>query len=210
MSKSTSQLINDLGAVPKIVADLGLGIAEAQKAMNLSYLEGVERLIAATKMVFDAKDKEDKTVETPEEMKAALLEVLKALAPTRYQFTETTLSVKLDLSQRVTGAGSAELGANLGAVVVNAGMTLGFGYDYRGAAELTTVIHASAPGFDLANTLLERAKDIKGKALELPKLAETDKAQIDAAARIFEKLTGKETKKPGDDAKPAVEAPGGG
>lgn len=198
MSKSTSQLIDDLGAVPKIVADLGLGIAEAQKAMNLSYLEGVERLIAATKMLLDARDPADATkpLAGAEQMKATLIEVLKALAPTRYQFTETTLSVKLDLSQRFTGAGSAELGANLGAVVVNAGMTLGFGYDYRGAAELTTVIHASPPGFELANILQERAAQISDKARELPKLAETDRAQIEAAARVFEKLTGAEAKRP--------------
>ena len=202
MSKSTTQLMDDLGAVPRIVADLGLGIAEAQKAMNLSYLESIERLIAVTKMLLDARGDAGEAVAVPAEMKATLLEVLKALAPTRYQFTETTLSVKLDLSQRVTGAGSAQLGANLGAVVVNAGMTLGYGYDYRGAAELTTVIHASAPGFDLANILQERAAQITDKARELPKLAETDKAQIDAAARIFEKLAGEAPKKP-------AEAPGG-
>lgn len=204
MSKSTSQLINDLGAVPRIVADLGLGIAEAQKAMNLGYLEGIERLIAATKMVLDAKKDDGTALDTPEEMKTTLLEVLKALAPTRYQFTETTLSVKLDLSQRITGSASAVVGGNLGAVVVNAGMTLGFGYDYRGAAELTTVIHASPPAFDLATSLQERAKAITDKARELPKLAETDKAQIDAAARIFEKLSGGAPKQPTETAPPAA------
>ena len=69
-----SSLMRDLGAVPAIIADLGLGIAEAQKAMNLAYLEGLERVVVQMRVLG--------LVPTPTDGAANIvIEVLRALGP---------------------------------------------------------------------------------------------------------------------------------
>jgi len=48
---STTTLIKDLTNVPSIISSLGLGVAAAQKAFNLDYLESLERLFALAKVM---------------------------------------------------------------------------------------------------------------------------------------------------------------
>lgn len=201
-NQHVSGLIHDLAAVPSIIADLGLGIAEAQKAMNLAYLEGLERvtaLMGALKIKPVAGQGSGSGGTTApaasDDDTKILIEVLRALVPTRYQFTETTLSVKLDLSSSVRVSGGGSVGANLGAVVVNAALSVGYAYDSRGAAEVRTVIHAAPAGADVFDKLLARAGALGDKALTLPEGSKADKALTDASSRIFEKITGSEAGK---------------
>src|SRR5271165_6418272 len=140
-----SDLIQDLSDVPSIVGGLGLSIAAAQKAFNLDYLEAMERVIAAVKMLAAPTKKADGTDLTQAEKDkvasvdpAFIKDLLTTMLPSKYQFTETTLDVKLDLAQSMKASGSASLGLGYGAVSLSAAFTVGFSYDYRAAAECHT------------------------------------------------------------------------
>lgn len=181
--------------MPSIVGGLGLSIAEAQKAFNLDYLNNLERLLGLVKSLMDAKDSGDKAVDLGETQKF-VSDMLTQLAPSRYQFTETTLKVKMDLSQTMDLGGSAGFGAALGAVAINAAMTVGYGYDYRAAAEVQTVLHAIPASEQTMGTLLARAKEISDKALTLPAGAQVDKDLIDKSHELVSKMLGTDTKAP--------------
>lgn len=188
MAKDVSLLIDDLSNVPGIVGSLGLSIASAQKAFNLDYLENLEKLLAIAKSLFGQETTTND--EKIKEFSALLEKMVISLAPSRYQFTETTLSVKLDLAQTMSKATQAGLGVSVGAVAVNAAMTSAFGYDYRAAAEVKTVLHAISPDPATFKALLNQAKAINKTALTLPAAAEVDKSIIDTSSRIFEKVVG--------------------
>src|SRR5437016_4996781 len=99
----SSQIINDLTHIPNIIGGLGLGVAEAQRHFDLSYLEGIERLLVMAQSFLGGKkagadgqsaaeasaDEKAKV----EQFQLIIKEFLMAFAPTRYQFTETTLTV---------------------------------------------------------------------------------------------------------------------
>ena len=103
-----SDLIKDLSNVPNIVGGLGLSIAAAQKAFDVDYLDSIERILALIKIMLGGKkadpqgnpiDLDDKEKESLAATAQVIQELLTKLAPSRYQFTETTLAVKLDLAQ---------------------------------------------------------------------------------------------------------------
>jgi hypothetical protein len=184
-------LIDSLAAVPGIIADLGLSIAEAQKALNLEYLNALERVFVIAQAI-NAKPPaktgapQDKV---PEGTAAAMQAVLEAFTPTRYQFTETSLAVRLDLARSLRAGATVGGGAALGAVLVNAALTVGYGYDFRGAAEVRTVLHAAPPGADL-NKLIERAAKLGENDSILPTIDSTSiTKQVEKAAEIYFKLT---------------------
>jgi len=182
-TKDVSKLIADLEAIPGIIANLGLGIAEAQKAMNLTYLESIERVAALAKSLLGERAGD------PEQVRFILVEVMKALAPTRYQYTKTTMSVKLDLAQSTRVAGQVGAGVSLQAIVVNAAMAMSFGQDYRGAAEVQTVIDAAPAGAEFFQVLVDQAAKSSDKTLTLPSIPSTDQALLTAAERIGDKLS---------------------
>lgn len=193
--KEVSKLIEDLSSVPSIIGSLGLSIAAAQKAFNLDYLQNLEKLLAMAKSLLggelpkDAKPEEKKAFEdNMEKFGGVITEMIMSLAPSRYQFTETTITVKLDLAQTMSRGVNLGLGINTGAVAVNAAMTSAFGYDYRAAAEVKTVLHAISPDQSAFRALLKEAKAISEKALALPAAAEVDQSIIDTTSNIFEKV----------------------
>jgi len=198
-----SKLINDLSHVPTIIGGLGLSIAAAQKALNADYLDSLERLIAMTKMMMGgvkapaAAGQDPQPLSADEQakvdaMQAALRDMVLSAAPAKYQFTETTLVVKLDLAQHMDLAASASLGIGFGAVSVNAALTIGYSYDYRAAAECRTVLHAvpAQSNPTMFTTLLDRAKDISNAALTLPERTKMDQQILDKQGTLLQKLTG--------------------
>lgn len=191
MPGTTSKLVRDLNSVPAIIGALGLNVAEAQKAFNLDYMENLERLLGLIKSVYDAKDAQGAAVDTGDASKA-INELLLQLAPSRYQFTETTLDVKMDLAQTMDMGGSAGFSAGFGAVAVNAAMTIGFGYDYRAAAQVRTVLHAIPASKDVMTALLARGKELDARVLNLPNGAVVDKEIVNKAHDVVSKLIGKE------------------
>ena len=200
MADSTSMLISDLSSVPNIVGGLGLSIAAAQKAFNLDYLQNLEQLLALIKATLGGVKQgatagtTDKLT-TPEQdsvnaMATAIQDMLKATAPPRYQYSETTLSVKLDLAQTMQASGTVGLGIGYGALSLNAAFTIGYGYDYRAAAECKTVIHAIPADPVAFQKLLDRSTQLNDKSLELPVNAKVDQAIFDQSSKLLEKMTG--------------------
>ncbi len=194
-----SVLIKDLTHVPNIIAALGLGIAQAQRHFNLDYLESLERLLViAQSMLGGKKDAgagaapADLSADEQKRLEAfagIIKEFLVAMAPPRYQFTETRLNVKLDLAQHLDVGVNAGLSAGIGAVAVNAALSVGYGYDYRAAAECQTVLHAVPMDPTTLRQLLDRAKEIT-TTLTLPERTTVDTAVKDQANKVFEKLVG--------------------
>jgi hypothetical protein len=199
-NRNASDLIKDLSNVPNIVGGLGLSIASAQKAFDVDYLDNIERILAMTKSILGGTFVGPDGKPFPEAT-AFLHDMLAKLAPSRYQFTETTLTVRLDLAQSLKFAGSVGLGFGIGAISINAAFTLGYSYDYRAAAECKTVIHAYPTDLAVLNALLARAAALNDKSLEMPPRSQVDHVIFDKNAAILEKITGQKalpvtTKKP--------------
>lgn len=185
-----SKLIKDLSHVPNIVAGLGLGIAEAQAHFDLDYVRSLERLAVLAQSLLKNVPVGDTEADKDRNMAMAgfLKEMLLALAPSRYQFTETTLNVKLDLAQTLDVAVQGGVSAGIGAVAVNASFAVGFGYDYRAAAECKTVINAFPMDRTAMSALIERAKELSSTSLALPPRSEVSTAVEKAAGDVFTKL----------------------
>jgi hypothetical protein len=146
-----SELTSDLRQIPNIIGALGLAIAEAQKHFDQNYLNGLERLAVLAKSILGAAP--------PEGTRDFLEKLIQTAAPTRYQFTETTLAVKMDLSESRDWSAQAGLGFGFAGVVVNAAFAYGYSSDYRAGAEVKTTLHAVLPqnNPDAFKALLDRA-----------------------------------------------------
>lgn len=179
------KLTEDLTKVPNIIADLGMGIANAQKQMNSGYLDALRALV-------DMIAKFNKKLpQGSEQTKTVFDQLLMNLAPPRYQFTETELSVKLDLSQSFEVAGQGSIGFGMGAFVVNAAFAAGYSSDYRAAAECRTVIHAILPSGDnkaLFDALIVRAKELDAQSISLPERSEFDDRLTESAKELMKAL----------------------
>jgi hypothetical protein len=201
------RLTSQLNFLPGIIGQMGTSIANSQKLLNADFMDNVVKLMglieravgpaakasqeaSASNPAADpsaAAGAETATTETDQRL-AAIFDIVKALAPSRYQFTETTLDFSADLAETKDVAASAGLGVGLAAVTVNAGLTLGFGYDYRSAARITTVLHAREIGATLSDKLLERAKEIQKDKLNLPELSKVEKELWDQTANVVNAL----------------------
>ena len=193
-----SDLIKDLSNVPNIVGGLGLSIAAAQKAFDVDYLDSIERILALIKIMLGGKkadaqgnpiDLDDKEKESLAATAQVIQELLTKLAPSRYQFTETTLNVKLDLAQSLQIGGTVGLGFGVGAISLSAAFTIAYGFDYRAAAECRTVIHAYPADQAVFTALLGRAEKLSDKTLELPPRSAVDKLLFEKSSELLQKLT---------------------
>ena len=196
--KHASDLIKDLSNVPNIIGGLGLSIATAQKAFDTDYLDSIERILALIKIMLGGKkddghgnavDLDDNEKESLAGMSQVIQELLTKLAPSRYQFTETTLSVKLDLAQSTQVGGTVGLGFGVGAVSLSAAFSIAYSYDYRAAAECHTVIHAYPPDHAVFTALLGRAEKLSDKVLELPPRSAVDKLLFEKSSELLTKMT---------------------
>lgn len=191
----SSKIIEDLTHIPNIIASLGLSIAEAQRHFDLDYLQSLERLLVMAQALLGNRKGSGEEL-TPEERKqqeqfqSLLKDMLMAVAPSRYQFTETTLTVKLDLAQHLDVSAGVGLSAGIGGVAVNAALSIGYGSDYRGAAECKTVLHAIPADQATLRTLLDRAKDLSANSLSMPERSKVDSAVLLQTGRIYERITG--------------------
>lgn len=197
--KHASDLIKDLSNVPNIIGGLGISIANAQKLFDAEYLDSIARILALISMMLGGKKDggDGKPVDLSDAEKASLTdmaqfikEMLTKLAPSRYQFTETSLVVKLDLAQSLQVGGTVGVGFGVGAVSLSAAFTIAYSYDYRAAAECRTVIHAYPPDQAVFTALLGRAEKLSEKALELPPQTDVDKLLFEKNSELLTKLTG--------------------
>ena len=186
MSKQLDRLTGQLYNLPAIVGRLGLSIAEAQRELDASYLHALHQLMALVNDTVGQHDSSDEKV-------AAVRSLLESLAPSRYQFTETTLEFSADLAEHLSVG--AEVGASVGvpAVTVNASLSVGFARDYSAAARVKTVLHAYQNA-ELAKNLLSRAKELDQSKLDLPKRTGVDKEIWDSTRAIYESISAQTAK----------------
>ncbi|WP_193210707.1 hypothetical protein [Luteolibacter marinus] len=177
---SADRLTSQLYHLPAIIGRLGLSVANAQKALNADYTQNIKELIAVIKDLIPASDPDTRaTVES----------FIRQLAPSRYQFTETTLDFSADLSESLDVAGSIGLGAGFGAVVVNAGLSVGFGRDYRAAARIKTILHAIPADEQSTAMLLSQADKLTSDGVTLPPRTEASTA-VNNNLRDIVRMTG--------------------
>ena len=179
-----SRLIEDLGTLPEIIGGLGLSIAQAQKQLNADFVENVERLL----------DMIGKTLgtagTTPDQATRDSIEkLLTALAPSRYQFSETTIEFCADISERMQKQTSAAVSFGK-AVMLNAAFSKAFGYDYRAAARITSVLHAVQVGADMADDLLKRAEEVGKAPPSLPPATTLDTKLFEGVNGVYNALLG--------------------
>ena len=156
--KSPAAMFEDLRSVSKLIGDLALNIADAQDRMDASYVRNLTTFLQAVR---------EATADLPESEE--LTNLIKSLAPSRYQFTETTVEVRADL--QMTHAEQFGLDAKLGyrtpvlAAAVNASYVKRGAYDYRASAFIRSVLHAVPADPGVMEKLLEAARSSGGAEL---------------------------------------------
>ncbi len=201
MDRLTGQLYH----LPFIIGQMGLSIANAQKAFNVDYVENVSKLMALIERTLGHKPAAAGAgaaagggaggAAPTEDQLAAVKTLLEALAPSRYQFTEATLDFSADLAETLDVAGQAGLGFGTAAITVNAAFSLGYGYDYRAAARVTAKLHAISANAETAKALLARAGEIDKGKLALPQLTKIEKEVWDGVTGVYNALTKQDVKK---------------
>jgi len=179
MDRLTGQLYH----LPAIIGNLGISVANAQKALNSDYLRNIQ-------IVLDMINKMLENQPEPAPDKVAMIkELLKQMAPSRYQFTQTTLEFYADLAERKSTQLQGAIGAGFSAVTISAGYARAFGYDYRAAARVTAVLNALPANDASFQALIDQAKDIKIKAEDLPAKYEIEKEIFNGLATITNALS---------------------
>ena len=138
-----------LQTLPRLISDLALSIAEAQRRMDENYLKELRDFTdIVLPLLQDGTGKADQ-----------YLALFKAIAPSRYQFTETVVEVRADL--QMTTMSQTEIGGQIGiktpvfAVAVNASYTKRSAYDFRAAALVRTQLNAIPSTPDVLDKLLD-------------------------------------------------------
>ena len=173
----TSQLVE----VADVVGDLGRNIAAAQKLMNKDYVESVAALLRIGSETLGGG--------VPDEDRSQfLMDLLKSIAPNRYQYTETTIDFSADLAENKQRSSMIGGGATFKMLQVNAAMTLGYGHEYRASARITATIHAySDPQF--ADQLLARAAEVDSDTQPLPLATSLDQDIHDSVREVWQAVS---------------------
>ena len=177
---SADRQVSQLIEVADVVGDLGRNIAAAQKLLNKDYVESLQAMMRTAADHLDQGS-------TGEERAAALMSLLRALAPSRYQYTETTVEFAADLAETKQRSSMIGGGVTFKMLQVNAAMSMGYGEVYRSAARITATIHA-VPDAQLTATLLDRAITIEAEAPQLPIGTSVDQDIYDNVREVWTAL----------------------
>jgi hypothetical protein len=164
---------------------MGISIANAQKALNADYLQNIKQLMGLIKETM-GNSNDESTNEKAQAMKL----LLESLAPSRYQFTETTIDFSADLAETLDTTVKAGFGIGTQVIAINAAFSLGYGYDYRSAARIQATLHAYPTNPEVTKSLLSRAEKINSDKLKLPEeKTEVEEVVWKSTSDIFEALT---------------------
>ncbi|MEM9547792.1 MAG: hypothetical protein AAGA77_17550 [Bacteroidota bacterium] len=145
--------------LPEMVKTLGIGIAKAQRALDLVSMDMAKQLAVPSVSIVEGGPK------------YSLLAL--GFTPTFYQFTDTVLEVKLSFSmskEREFGASiSASGGFNVGFVAMSASVTASYSQKYQYSAEGSSMLRTrlvtvpNPPAFErrlqaLVDTELEKLR----------------------------------------------------
>lgn len=184
------RLTGQLHHLPFIIGQMGLSIANAQKAFNVDYVENIKKLLGLIDRTLGSPPPDAATDPDAHAARVvAVKQLLEALAPSRYQFTEATLDFSADLAETLDIGANAGLGFGTAAITVNAALSIGYGYDYRAAARITAKMHAIPASPDTAKALIERAGEIHKDKLDLPALSTVEKSIWDGVSAVMASLT---------------------
>ena len=201
MSEEASKLVKDMSYIPTIIGAMGSNIAEAQTKLNTEYLRALTYIVLLLGKMESAEPATGEDAAEVEKSKSDSIKLmLEALAPSLYQFTNSTLEFRADFSQTSNTAINAGIGGGLFGFTISAGFSRAFGYDYQAAGKITTVLQALRPSETQTAALLDRSKAIAENDLKLPPVKAVDAELIKQAAEAFKALTKKEPVK-ADDAK---------
>lgn len=182
---SIDKFYSTLSTLPKLIGDLGIDIAEAQRRMDQQYLED---LAAFNKI---AREFGPITVDQ-------YITLFKAIAPSRYQFTETVIEVRADL--QTASDSQLKVGGDVGIKSAVLSATVNFSYlkrtasDYQASAVIRTVLNAIPADPGLMETLLKRAGSPPGTSVSEPRYR--------ALADAFSKVVDEDFKSPPDHSPP--------
>lgn len=149
LDKLTRQF--DPGSLPDLVARLAEGISKAQGALNEDYALNLAKFVR----LVNSQD------ETSLKDLGSLVALFERVAPPRYQFTETTIELRVDLALSGQRDITVGLSGGAGGFSVQAGFASSTAYQYRGAASIRTVIHAIPSDSKVFETLLKRIETMK-------------------------------------------------
>lgn len=164
----------NLQTLPRLISDLALSIAEAQRRMDQNYMNELAEFVdIVLPLLQDGSGQAEQ-----------FISLFRAIAPSRYQFTETVVEVRADLQMTTATEGTVEasLGINtpVYAVAVNASYTKRSAYDYRAAAVVRTQLNAIPSNPELLDKLL----DAGSVSASLPDISERYKV----FAELFKKF----------------------
>src|SRR5262245_49877248 len=130
-----TKFYDSLETLPKLIGDLALSVAEAQRRLDQNYIESLTAIAGVFSQIVKGNEA------TVEQFSA----LFKAMGPSRYQFTETVVEVRADL--QMTTMSQTQIGVNVGfpapvAVAVNASYTRRNAYDSRASTVIRTVLNA--------------------------------------------------------------------
>ena len=193
MDRLTGQLYH----LPAIIGNLGISVANAQKALNSDYIRNIEVLMEMIEKILGSQP------DTADDKVTLVKELLKQLAPSRYQFTETTLEFYADLAERKSKHLQAAVGGGFAGITLSAGYAKAFGYDYRAAARVRAILHALPANDDTMQALITQAGQFKMDGSKLP-------AKYQVEAEIFNGLVAITNALTDPEARQGSEGTGGG
>jgi hypothetical protein len=156
-SPQLNDFYNGLQTVPKLISDLALGIAEAQRRLDGDYLDNLAEFFRLVSTLQGAGSMP--VAATADQF----LSLFRAMAPSRYQFTETVVEVHADL--QMSSLSELKIGGNVGikagvfALAVNASYTKRTAYDARASAVIRCTLNAVPAEPGMLDKLLPRAGD---------------------------------------------------
>lgn len=145
---------DNLQTVPKLISDLAMGVAEAQRRMDHDYLTNLAEFVKVTASVAQAAPADADQLQA----------LFRAMGPTRYQFTETVVEVRADLQmgsqEELKGGFDIGVKGAVFAVAVNASYMRRSAYDAQASALIRTVLNAVPADPGLIDKFLPRAGEV--------------------------------------------------
>jgi hypothetical protein len=88
-------------------------------------------------------------------------------------------------------AGSGGIGLGLAAFAINASFAIGFAYNYRASARVTSVLQAIPPDPGFGEKLLQHASTVKTEGVALPEKSEASQMIWEQVDKLKQILGGK-------------------
>ena len=146
---SLNDFYESLDTLPRLIGDLALSVAEAQRRVDESYVASLKDLSAVVAANGAA----------PQNL-GALRDFLLAFLPPRYQISQTEVEVRADLRMAsqtemgVNGQGGIQTG--ILAASIGAAYARRYGYDYQAAARIRAVFESHPTDPEIVKAMLDR------------------------------------------------------